>query len=434
MNDPWQDNLRDRMERHEEPAPEGAWEGIERLITAARLDGGLSRSRQLRVWGRRIGAAAAVAVAIILLWIVRHSPLEEASDAAFTGKSTPITPQQEQPVAETGITDKVTPDTFSPSSKPVSKQQSFFQSPDILLAGNRKDEITGTERDNENKSLNIGESDHPADLPAAKEAIDREPDKSGEDFPEQDHNQPALHSNNADDPLFAMSLQRRTQPHARWQTNLSVSNVPSGSAENYAGYGTFALTETVEEQYGFLSDGTREQVYTDVQHHQPITFGITLRYNFNERWGVSSGLTYTRLSSDLRSGSGNYYYDDRQTLHYLGVPLNVAYTIWQNPKITTWLSAGGMVEKNVAGRLSSDYYIDDQLEISTREKISTKELQWSVNTAIGVGYQITKNTGLYAEPGIAYYFRNGSELETIYKDNPLQFNLRIGLRFTLDDR
>lgn len=414
MNDQWQDNLRERMEGHEEPAPEGVWEGIERHITAGSMDGGISPSRKLRVWGKRVGATAAVAaVAIILLFIVRHSPTGNQSDTALTGKSTPIAPQHEQPIAANGMADK--------------------EAHDILLAGNRDEEITGTERENENRAVKAGENDNHADHPAEKEAIDQEPDKTSEDFSGQNHNQSALDFNKTDNPLFAMSLQRLPSEHSKWQTNLSVSNVPSGSAETYSGYGTFALTETVEEQYGFLSNYTREQVYTDVEHHQPITFGITLRYNFNERWSVASGLTYTQLSSELRSGSGNYYYDDRQTLHYIGIPLNIAYTFWQNQKIATYLSSGGLVEKNVAGRLTSNYYLDNQLEISTREKISSKELQWSVNTAIGLEYQLSNTIGLYAEPGIAWYFKNSSELETIYKDDPFHFNLRLGLRFTWGD-
>ncbi len=434
MNDQWQDNLRDRMKGHEEPAPEGVWEGIEQRFTAGRMGGVLNRNRKLRVWGRCIGAMAVVAaVATMLLLTVWRSPSDNQPDAVFTGKSTPITPQQEQPIAETGMTDKEAPVTLSRGSQPVSKRQPSFHVPDILLAGSRDEEITGTEWENENRAGQAGENDDNAGPPAAKEAINPEPEKTSEDFTGQDQNQSALDFNKSGDPLFAMSLPGRPPDHSRWQTNLSVSNVPSGAAETYSGYGTFALTETVEEQYGFISNHIREQVYTDVEHHQPVTFGFTLRYNFNERWSVASGLTYTQLSSELRSGSGNYYYNDRQTLHYLGVPLNVAYTIWQNPKIATYLSAGELVEKNVAGRLSSDYYLDNELEISTREKISSKELQWSVNTAIGLEYQISHYIGLYAEPGIAWYFKNGSALETIYKDDPFHFNLRLGLRFTLGD-
>ena len=443
MNDQWQDNLRNRMERHEETAPEGLWEEIDQLITAGGMDGKVSRSHTLRMWGRRVGATAAVAaVAIVLLFIVRNSSIENQSDEVFTGDSTPISPQIEQPIEENVIADnKDTESTFSPGSRPAPKQHQFLQEPELLVAGNRNEEITGIERESEKIAVVVDEEDPDAVNPnknavnpEEQGAIANDPDpETGRNdlFPDSGH--PALDTGNGHDRLLAMNGRRDHQNQTKWQTGLSMSNAPSGSSETYSGYGTFAVTETVEEQYHFLANDTREQAYTDVKHHQPITFGLTLRYNLNERWSVSSGLTYSQLSSELHSGSGNYYYDDRQTLHYIGLPLNIAYTFWQSPKISAYLSSGGLVEKNVAGRLTSNYYLDDQLEITTRENISTDQLQWSVNTAIGLGYRISNNIGLYAEPGISYYFKNNSELETIYKDNPLHFNLRLGLRFTLGD-
>jgi hypothetical protein len=369
------------------------------------------------------------------LFIVRNSSIENQTDEVFTGNVTPTKPQQEQPIEEIPIADnKEAPSTFSPDTEPASKQPQFLQETEVLLAGNRNEEITGIGRESEIVAVRVDESDHLADHPEEQEAIANDPDpETGRNdlFPDSGH--PALDTGNGHDRLLAMNGRRDHHNQTKWQTSLSMSNAPSGSSETYSGYGTFAVTETVEEQYHFLANDTREQAYTDVKHHQPITFGLTLRYNLNERWSVASGLTYSQLTSELHSGSGNYYYDDRQTLHYIGLPLNIAYTFWQSPKLSAYLTSGGLVEKNVAGRLTSNYYIDDQLEITTRENISTDQLQWSVNTAIGLGYRISNNIGLYAEPGISYYFKNNSELETIYKDNPLHFNLRLGLRFTLGD-
>ncbi|MFA7583443.1 MAG: outer membrane beta-barrel protein, partial [Proteiniphilum sp.] len=304
-------------------------------------------------------------------------------------------------------------------SRPALQSPQLFQEPDILTSTNQSPDF----------SLR-GEGKIIAE---EKNIQDPDRDKTSDDISGKDPDQPALDRKDGNDQLFASVTPKPARNQSKWQTNLSMSNLPSGSSETYSGYGTFAQAETVEEQYHFLSNYTREQVYTNVKHHQPITFGLTLRYNFNERWSVSSGLTYSLLSSELYSGKGNYYYDDRQTLHYIGIPANIAYTFWQNDKISTYISTGGLVEKNVAGRLTSNYYLDNQLEISTKEKIRSKELQWSVNAAMGLGYQISNNIGLYAEPGISYYFKNSSEIETIYKDNPLHFNLRLGLRFTFND-
>lgn len=34
---------------------------------------------------------------------------------------------------------------------------------------------------------------------------------------------------------------------------------------------------------------------------------------------------------------------------------------------------------------------------------------------------------------MSYHFSNGSRVETIYREKPLNFNIRLGLRFTLTD-
>ena len=212
-----------------------------------------------------------------------------------------------------------------------------------------------------------------------------------------------------------------------------MSNVSSSSSETHTGFGTFAQHETVEDQYAFMSQYTRAEAYTEIDHNLPIMVGLTFRYNINQRWGVSSGLTYSLLTSKLRSESVNYFYDDRQTLHYLGVPLNIDYKLWQNNNFSTYISAGGLVEKNIAGKLSSNYYIDNKLQSSTDEKITSKQLQWSINSAVGLEYRISDNFGIYAEPGVAYYFKNNSEIETIYKERPFNFNLRLGLRINFNE-
>ncbi|MPM74082.1 hypothetical protein SDC9_121067 [bioreactor metagenome] len=81
----------------------------------------------------------------------------------------------------------------------------------------------------------------------------------------------------------------------------------------------------------------------------------------------------------------------------------------------------------------TDYVIDNKIVERSRDRISVKSLQWSVNSAVGVQYQLSKTIGLYAEPGVAYHFKNGSEVETIYREKPLNFSIRLGLRFSLND-
>ena len=89
-----------------------------------------------------------------------------------------------------------------------------------------------------------------------------------------------------------------------------------------------------------------------------------------------------------------------------------------------------MVEKNLAGTLSTDYIVDNKIEERSQEGLSVKPLQWSVSSAAGMEYRLWKGIGLYAEPGVTYHFRNSSGVETIYREKPLNFNIRLGLRFS----
>ena len=393
------------MALHEEPAPEGLWEGIEQRIPVGKMPvAGVVGTRR-HLWRWRAGAmAVAAAVAILLIFVVRFNPADNRTGELFTEEKVTTPPQPQPPTVEiTPVENREERSSISPvttpAATPASTPEITLAAPDILVAEQPTEEIRTSESESEQRIIAPEE-----------ENISMGPDQ-----------------------LLAMNENRDQQPSSRWQTGLSASNFPGGSSETYPGYVTLALTETVEEQYHFLANDTRERAYTDVRHHQPLRFGLTFRYNINQRWSLMSGLSYSKLSSELQSGSGNYYYDDKQTLHFIGVPVNLAYTFWQSPKISAYLSTGALAEKNVAGRLTSNYYIDNQLETTTREKISMDQLQWSANAAIGLGYRISNHVGLYAEPGISYYFRNGSQLETIYSDNPFNFNLQVGLRFTLGE-
>ena len=45
--------------------------------------------------------------------------------------------------------------------------------------------------------------------------------------------------------------------------------------------------------------------------------------------------------------------------------------------------------------------------------------------------KITEKLGIYAEPGVVYYFDDGSNVNTIRKEHPFNFNIQLGVRFTL---
>ena len=50
---------------------------------------------------------------------------------------------------------------------------------------------------------------------------------------------------------------------------------------------------------------------------------------------------------------------------------------------------------------------------------------------MGVEYQVVPLLGIYAEPGLRYYFDNGSGMQNFSKDKPTSWNLQVGFRLHL---
>ena len=152
-----------------------------------------------------------------------------------------------------------------------------------------------------------------------------------------------------------------------------------------------------------------EDSLNSIHHHQPIRFGLSLRYRLDDRWSIESGLSYTRLSSDITTTVNDVTTVTEQRLNYIGLPLNISYELWGSRRFDLYVSAGGTIEKC----------------------LDASPWQFSLNGATGVEYKLSNSFSLYAEPGLGYYFKDGSSTPTIYKDHPLNFNLNFGIRFNL---
>ncbi len=169
---------------------------------------------------------------------------------------------------------------------------------------------------------------------------------------------------------------------------------------------------------------------TEIKHRQPLRFGFSLRYMITPAFGIESGISYTLLMSNVNSGGEECYYDEDRTLHYMGVPVNLVWNAWSGKRLSFYLSGGASVEKCVSGHASTRYVLRGRPVSSERRSISVAPLQWSLAAAAGLQYNLSRRAGLYVEPGMGYYFDNGSETETAYSRRPLNFNLNMGVRIS----
>lgn len=175
------------------------------------------------------------------------------------------------------------------------------------------------------------------------------------------------------------------------------------------------------------------EVQEEYSHKIPVKVGLTVRYNITGRLGVETGLTYSVLSSSVKTGNsetGNNWSSGSQTLHYLGIPLNISFNILNSRYVNIYVSGGGMMEKSISGKIKTDEYVDGKFDRTLTTKISPKGLQWSVNAAAGVQANILPQLGFFVEPGVSHHFKNGSRVRSIYTDKPTDFSLGFGLRYS----
>lgn len=175
------------------------------------------------------------------------------------------------------------------------------------------------------------------------------------------------------------------------------------------------------------------EVQEEYSHKIPVKVGLTARYNITGRLGVETGLTYSILSSSVKTGNsetGNNWSSGSQTLHYLGIPLNISFSILNSRYVNIYITGGGMMEKSISGNIKTDEYVDGKFARTLTAKISPKGLQWSVNAAAGVQANILPQLGVFVEPGVSHHFKNGSRVRSIYTDKPTDFSLGFGLRYS----
>ena len=175
------------------------------------------------------------------------------------------------------------------------------------------------------------------------------------------------------------------------------------------------------------------EVQEEYSHKIPVKVGLTARYNITGRLGVETGLTYSILSSSVKTGNsetGKNWSTGSQTLHYLGIPLNISFNILDSRYVNIYVTGGGMMEKSISGSIKTDEYVDGKFDRTLTAKISPKGLQWSVNAAAGVQANILPQLGFFVEPGVSHHFKNGSRVRSIYTDKPTDFSLGFGLRYS----
>ena len=159
------------------------------------------------------------------------------------------------------------------------------------------------------------------------------------------------------------------------------------------------------------------------EHHAPVSVGMQVAFGIAPRLSLSTGVVYTRTSSDFYPYAPNSDYQVHQVLHYVGIPVGLNYELWRSGGFHAYVMAGAEADCNVKNDTDEDG--------TKKENTKRDRVQFSGKASLGAQYDISPSVGLYIEPGAKYYFDNGSDIENTFKDKKLNFNLQFGLRFNL---
>ena len=432
----WMRKIKERLDDYSEPLPVSGWERLEKDLSVSKPPvAGKRRIIPFRRWAVAAAAALLVAVSSVSVWLLQSPVGEEMRNmtapalAAVPDKL----PEQQTPSVRTEITE---PDYRA------QKQESPADTNRRSLLAQQLNTVDETERETVIQSLGAEPEVQTGNVqkPTAESArVNQE--AAEEERREEERTEKIERRPSGRDKLHLPVGGTKREQSRGWSVGLAVGNTgglisgssisESGLLQNGQNFGVSGgrvdlttmsdgIMEVPEGQELVFKDGipylqrSSGQV-VDIDHKQPLSFGFSVRKGLARGFSVETGLTYTYLASDVKfAGSSETV---SQKLHYLGIPLRANWNFVDKKSFIMYVSAGGAMEKCVYGKIGS-------------KNETVKPLQFSVMGAVGAQYNISSRVGIYVEPGVSYFFDDGSDIETIRKENPCNFTLQGGVRLT----
>ena len=448
-NQDWTSKLQEQLAGYQEPVSHDLWAGIEQSLAQNNIESvssnpqtiasessestdlhvGTEAKKNARIVYFKRWSAAAAAVALLGIggsYVYLHQEdvekgnLQLASHAVSPSHAVSADLQSaasvSAAVSQSAPSHAVSADLQSAASQPA---PSHVVSADLQSAASQKKASDVLKKESENEiSLLAEKSDH--------KALTRSTDHHAEAYASQSYH-------------F-----EKNEEVSGWSMQLYAENLtPSLGGVNSdasGGYNDFSYGTMAEPMPGVIPDPTAGGIYGEeyllasykaiqrsqqgnAKHHAPVSVGLQVAFGIAPRLSLSTGLVYTRTSSDFYPYAPSSSYNVHQVLHYVGIPVGLNYEFWQSGGFHAYVMAGAEADYNVKN--------DTEEEGVKKENAKRDRVQFSGKASLGAQYDITPKVGLYIEPGAKYYFDNGSHVENTFKDKKLNFNLQFGLRFNL---
>lgn len=226
---------------------------------------------------------------------------------------------------------------------------------------------------------------------------------------------------------YGVSLSGRSGVFASQQSNILPTTLRTSLDESYGSY-TMAKMQTNNEE-------ERVNPESETNHKQPVSFGVLTSFDLTPKLQIETGLVYTFLSSETTNKAEGFVNTEKVQFHYLGIPINLNYTLLSINKLNLFITAGAMIEKDIDGEIKYSEAKNIVSEMNTgyanetSSDINQKNPQLSLNAGVGINYPIYKKTNLFGKIGGRYYINANHEYKTYYSDEKLGLDIQLGIKF-----
>lgn len=451
MSNNWQKDIHDRMGNYEIDAPEGLWDNISKEMGSNEISfKGIGPKSMGEANGdnkqipkgatifqhrfqRAVGIAVAACLAFVVGFYFYNSDDTTPTLADNSASQKTVTKQQ----YSNPISDNKDLDIDNNSSIGKDTEDNTIKNTQKLLAAHGK--VNG-DANVEQSINNAPENVATAESQSTASNNNIATETANEEKPKAKSQKESAHNEDYQD-LWAKedfnNVRKANSRTSKWQIGTSATGI-AGTSVNTRSIGDL-IVATGSDGYdwegspmlgiGIYNQG--KEVKTEYKHHLPVRLGLNIAYALSDRLSLESGVSYTRLSSDMKDGTSTNFISGSQNLDYVGIPLSLKYKALSYGAFDLYAATGILAEQCVNGKTSKDFVIEGNVKKTEQQNIHSRPLQLSANAAVGLQFKIADNIGIYAEPGLSYFFDDNSSLNTIYKEKPLNFNLNIGFRYEI---
>ena len=424
-NDAFKQFVKGKLADYKQDVPPNGWEELEKSILA---------SQKTKVMHTRwlASSVAAVAAALIGVFFLFQNTKEELSTLTTETKTEEIqtpTKKEEKPLitkqSQTKVETTATPLLANNTSE---LQQATHHA--IVTENERQPSTTISDKSFETKENTAQERDESIIEKKRTSNID---DEKRQQMIQDFINQGKESSTIVDDTKkakeksrYAISLSGRSGISSQ-QNNTIPSTLRASVSDSY---GMFTMSKM--QSY---NEDEKVNPESETTHKQPISLGVLTSFNITPKLQIETGLIYTHLSSESTNRSKSFTNTEKVQFHYLGVPLNVNYTVLSVNNLNLFVTAGTMVEKDINGKIR----YNDEKDISSvvnggyanksSAKINQENPQWSIAGGVGITYPLYYKTHLFGKVGGRYYINANNEYKTYYSDEKLGLDIQVGIKF-----